>query len=327
MKHHVIFQHPLFCLLAFLWFLQPAAAQNSIEPTKAQQDALDKLYAPLRERVTGILLEDKTGQYERYLNDLEAIGSEPDRGRKREMLKSLRQNHYDFIRRAYQNAKINQAELKPRVADILRHNKFVIDEFGGIRIESGAPNLVLPLRFDATFECPLGANEGFENSSVIGRCETSFLDCRAKTLSFGEIVGGCRSKASIGDQFNLTQGTFHKINVSAKYDLNYYGFAMAFAGYSQANAKVGVRLKGPGFDQTVIVKESVCIAPIIWYNEFEVTALNFLAQADFTGVFNGNNEFTALAYFETFAIGGLAAGSYSDNRGEEFDFVKVAAQE
>lgn len=320
------FQH-LLCVLSILMLsFQTANSQNSIEPTKAQQDALERLYAPHREKVVEILTQDKTGQYERYLADLEAAAQERNLSRKKEMLESLRRNHYNFIKKAYQSAKINLVELKAKVTDILRHNKFSLDEFGGIRIEIVAPSLTPPLRFDATFECPLGANEEFTNESVIGVCDAFVAECKVSISSFSEIAGGCRSKGSIGEDFNLSQGTYQKINVSAKYDMKYYGFAMACGGYSQANSKVGVRLKGPGFDRVVILKESVCVAPIIWYNSYEVNAPNFLVQADFTGSFNGNNQFTALAYFETFSIGALAGGSYADNQGELFDFVKVSAQ-
>ena len=327
MKNTIVnFKHLIGVLSILMLSFQAANSQNSIEPTKVQQDALDRLYAPHREKVIEILTQDKTGQYERYQADLEAADKETELNRKKEMLESLRRNHYNFIKKAYQGAKINLVELKVKVADILRHNKFSLDEFGGIRIEIAAPNLTPALRFDATFLCPLGSKEEFTNSSAVGVCDGFINDCKVSLSSYAEIVGGCRSKGFIGEDFNLSQGTFQKINVSAKFDLKYYGFAMAIAGYSQANSKVGVRLKGPGFDQVIIVKESVCIAPIIWFNSYEVNAPNFLVQADFTGTFNGNNEFTAQAYFETFAIGVLPSGAYADNQGEFFDFVKVAAQ-
>ncbi|MBL7828901.1 MAG: hypothetical protein JNJ57_19860 [Saprospiraceae bacterium] len=315
----------LYCLLFTLVSFQ-TKAQKSAELSSAQMAALEQLMEPHRKKVTDILEADKSGQYERYLADLEAISNEKNPKVVRELIVSLKRNHYSFIKAAYQKAVINHEDLRSKVAKIINNNRFTLDEFGGILIDVVSPAASLPIRFEATFTCPLSVQEEEGGGGGVTLCDASVNNCVAYATSMGEIAGGCRSKAGIGEHFTLSQGNFTKMTISARFDLNLYGFALAVGGYSQSNSKVGVRIKGPNLDQTVILLDRVVVAPIVFISSFETKTANFQAIHQFNGSFAGNQDFTALAYFETFSIGGGAGGSFADSKGDQFDFIKVTAE-
>lgn len=328
MKHTLLRLGRLFILLLATHFFAPAAgfAQIVAAPTDKQLQALDKLMAPYRKKVTDILEADKTGQYKTYQADLAALAKAGTPERQRELADKLQRDHYDFIKKAYTRAVINHEEMRREIARILGHDKFQLDEFGGISSESFLPPGPLPLRFTAEMTCPFAVFQNQSNQNLVANCDAFANDCQVSATAIGEFDGGCRSKGWTGDKFELPAGTFQKITVTAQFDAYAWGFAFAVGGYSKAESKIGLRLQGPGFDQLVIVKDIWCVAPLIWFNHYETDATNFQGQVVFAGNFSGGNSFTAQVYSEAHAITvPYLNGCTSDCSAKSFDFIRVVA--
>jgi len=290
-------------LLAFLAsFLANSSKSFSQTPSDKQIQAIEKYMAPHRKKVTDLLEADKTGQYKTYKADLTTISKEKDPARKQELLDKLDRDHLQFIRGAYKRAVINHEEQRREIARILGHSNFQFGEFADIQIEFTPPNLALPERFDATFNCPLSAQDEGDNNTGLADCESEVFDCRISVESLAEIAGGCRSKGDLGETFELPDGTFTNITVVTQSDISWRGWALALGGYAQINAKFGIRFRAPGLDKTVMAKEVFTLAPVVWYSQISGDLSNFVAQASFAGTFNGGAEVTAQTHVEVFAL-------------------------
>jgi hypothetical protein len=290
----------LFVLLASGLVL-PAHVQAQT-PSDRQLQAIEKIMAPIRKRLTDILEADKTGQYKTYKADLEGIAAERDRARIAELLAKLDRNHLAFMRKAYAEAKINNADLRTQVAQILGSIKFTMGEFANIQIDYTTPNAVLPSKFEVTLNCPMAIKDENATNQVVGLCESSASDCSMGISAMAEFAGGCRGKTASGDKVEVPVGTFSKITVAAQSDIHYDGVAFAVAGYAQVNAKFGVHFRAPGIDKIVFAKEVFTFAPLIWYSRIQGESSNFVAQATFSGNFTGGTVLTAQVYTEAFCI-------------------------
>ncbi|MFN0212862.1 MAG: hypothetical protein ACKVT2_01295 [Saprospiraceae bacterium] len=287
-------------LLVFLTSQAIAFAQST--PTDKQLQAIEKLMAPHRKKVTDILEADKTGQYKTYKADLENIAKEHDPARKAELIAKLDRDHLSFIRASYKKAVINHEEQRREVTRILGHNNFQFGEFLDIQIEFTPPNLALPERFDATLNCPYSAQDESDNNTGVAGCEAEVFDCRIAVESLAEVAGGCRSKGDLGDTFELPEGSFTNITVVVQSDIDWRGWALAIGGYAQINAKFGIRFRAPGLDKTVMAKEVFTLAPVVWYSQTSGDVANFTAQASFSGTFNGGAIVKAQTHVEVFAL-------------------------
>lgn len=277
----------------------PTSAQA---PTDKQFQAIEKLMAPQRKKVTDILEADKTGQYKTYKADLQTIAKEKDLSRREEFFAKLERDHYEFIKKNYEKVVINHEEQRLEIARILGHNNFTLGEFADIQIEFVPPSLALPERFDVTLNCPFESLDESDNSAVAADCIAQAFNCHASAFSLSEVAGGCRSKADVGGQFVLPEGTFTNIKVAAQSNISYDGWVVAIAGYGQINAKFGIRFRAPGLDKVVMAKEVHAVAPLVWFRRLQGSTQNFMAQASFTGTFNGGSTITAQVHAETFAL-------------------------
>lgn len=301
---------------------QPGAALNA-----RQLADLDKFMAPYRKKVTDVLDADKTGQYKKYLSDLKALSQTRDAAAFKRLEEKLKKDHYAFIQKHYKKAVINHEEMKAGIAKILGHRQFTLDEFGGIKLEIVLPPIKIAPKTDITLTAPYESSQHEANITAIGEdCSATVTTSTVQTRSGALFDGGCRSKGSLGDKFDIPAGTFSKITVNAQYDFDYRGYAYAGIAYSQVNAKVGLRLQGPGVDKVVILKENSCVAPLIWFSSFDDGVNNFQANHVFTGNFAGGTTYTAQVYNETFAIALsplLGASSESKSNTKNIDFIKV----
>jgi len=289
-------------LILLLLLLTRQAISFAQTPTDKQIQAIEKYMAPTRKKVTDLLEADKTGQYKTYKADLNVIAKETDSARKQELLAKLDRDHLSFIRNVYKKGVINHEEQRREVARILGHNNFSFGEFADIQIEFTPPNLALPERFDVTLNCPFAAQDESGNNTGAAQCISSVSDCRISVESLAEIAGGCRSKGDLGGTFELPEGTFTSIRVAAQSDISWRGWALAIGGYAQVNAKFGIRFRAPGLDKTVMAKEVFTFAPVVWYSQTSGEVTDFLAQASFTGTFNGGTVIKAQTHVEVFAI-------------------------
>ncbi|MFN0176617.1 MAG: hypothetical protein ACKVU0_18395 [Saprospiraceae bacterium] len=293
-------------------------------PTDKQIQAIEKLMAPYRKKVTDILEADKTGQYKKYKADLENITKEHDAARKAELIAKLDRDHLSFIRTSYKKAVINHEEQRREVARILGHNNFQFGEFLDIQIEFTPPNPALPERFDVTLTCPFSAIDESDNNTGAAGCEAEVFDCRIAVESLAEVAGGCRSKGDLGDTFELPEGTFTNITVATQSDISWRGWALAIGGYAQINAKFGIRFRAPGLDKTVMVKEVFTLAPVVWYSQTSGDVENFVAQASFAGTFNGGGIIKAQIHTEVFAISlPFLTFTEMDANCNEIDFIQI----
>lgn len=293
----------MLALTALLFVFTHLQAQA---PTEKQLQDIEKIMAPAREKLTKYLEADKTGQYKTYMADLEAISKEQDEVRKAGMITQLEKNHIAFIRKAYK-AVINHEEQYRAVLNIMGSTKFTYGEFGQILIDYTSPVASLPVRFDAEFVCPMEVKDESTNAQIATYCESDAENCFDRSHAIAEIAGGCRSKASSGNKADLTGGPFTKITVTTQTDQSYKGYAFAVAGYGQVNAKFGIRFQGPGIDKTVITKDVLALAPLVWFSRVEGESANLVAQAAFTGSFSAGATVTAQAYTEAFALSVPAA--------------------
>jgi hypothetical protein len=313
-------------LLAF-YFFAPAVsiAQIVPEPTARQIEELNKAREPYRRRLAEVLEADKSGQYQRYQSDLKKIAETSGLDRRRAMLEDLQRDHYSFIKKAYESAVINHEEQYSVVARALGHKNFVLDEFGGIHSLSMLPPLALLREFTAERHCPLTATELVTNQAMLSICTGVAEDCTIYVASDAVIAAGCRASGYLGEKFTLTSGSFQKVTVVTQGDVHYYGLALSLGGYNQATVKLGVRLTGPNFNKTIVVREEWCVAPLIWYSAFDFTANDFVAQAVFGNTFAGGSTLTAQAYNEAFAVGAVGGGGGATVTSQDYNFVKIHA--
>ncbi len=303
-------------------------AQIVPAPTDKQAQSIELALAPIRKKVGDILEADKTGQNKVFRADMDALIKEKDPARHQELASAMDRNHKAFVQAAFKVAKIDLAQLKKQVAGILGHNKFTMDEFGGISLSSSIALGPLPTPvFSTSFNCPLGAITEEENAGGIAYdCKPEVDNCGIEVNAGTSFIGSCRTKGSLGGKYDLSGGTFTKTTVSAQSNAYYFGCAYGIASYGQFNVKIGVRLKGPGINKTTIVHENWCIAPVLWFSTIHFDQDDFLAQAVFSGTFASGDTFTAQAYAETY---GLSIGLISGGGGfcylHEFDFVRVTA--
>lgn len=313
--------------LIFLSILALSAFSQA--PSEKQAADLEKLLSPYRQRVVKILEADKTGQYQRYLADIEVIKQTESAEKRRPMLADLEEKHYAFIRKNYDQAVINHEEMYRGVAKILGHKNFRITEFGGIVAAAFDPVFTIPLKFDAELTCPLNATFTESSSSLAGPCfpTSDAEDCEMSAQSFGALIGGCRTKSALGGNFQLPEGDFEKIIISGQCDLIMEGFAMGIVGYGQSNVKVGVRLTGPGVEKTAITYEDWVVAPLIWFSTIQADAEDFLTSGVFSGNFGGQGTYSAQFYVETFSLGIPPVG-FSDIFCilHDPDFIRVSAE-
>jgi hypothetical protein len=316
------FLFPLLLLAGGLLVSVPAAAQT---PTDKQLQAIEKLMAPHRKKVTDILEADKSGRYQAYKADLDLVAKESDRARRAELVLKLDRDHLEFIRESYARAAINAAEMRREIARILGHDKFALGEFGDLQIDFVAALPPLPERFDAEFSCPMEASDNSESSQLGSFCIAQGENCSTDVQCLAEIDGGCRARTSLGGNFVVPEGTFTNITVVAQTDLSYEGWAFAVGSYSQINAKYGVRFRAPGLDKVMLTKEVFALAPLVWYSHIVGNADNFISQASFSGSFTEGVTITALAYLEGLALSVPALGFtvlYADT--DNIDFIRLA---
>lgn len=316
---------PIFSIFTLLLLLNASIkAQIVPAPTEKQMAAMDKVAAPLRKKVTDILEADKTGQYKQYQADVKAISETSDPTELKALADRLRQNHYDFIKKAFTAAKIDLVALKRQYTEILGHGKFTMDEFGGLTSHTEIPKLPDPAAFDGELHCPYETKDEFENVAAISTCTSVISGCSITLDVYAlSLVAGCRTKGSIGDKLDLPAGNFTKATVNARLNFEYFGLALSLAGYGQYNAKLGLRLTGNNQDKLTIVHDAWCFAPIIFYNEIEKDADNYPAQVSFTGNFSG--MLTPMVYAESFALalGINSTGGYMHVN--SIDFIKLDA--
>lgn len=311
-------------LLVAASFTLPAQV-NAQGPTDKQFQAIEKLMAPERKKLTDVLETDKTGQYKIYQTDIENAAREKDPARQAELIAKLERDHLAFIRKAYAKANINNTTLKQEVTKILGRIPFSFGEFADLLIEINSPNLALPQRFDATLNCPFDAIDKSDNNAVVGSCDAETSDCSMSVESLAEIAGGCRSKADVGANFVLPEGTFNSITAVVQSDIYYKGFAFAVAGYAQINAKFGIRFRAPGVDKTVFAKEVHAVAPLIWFRYTHGEIDNFIAQSTFSGSFNGGTNLKVQAHTEVFALSlPLMTLTEMDANNSQFDSIRIS---
>ncbi len=315
-------------LMLAIAYLLPAYCEAQA-PSQAQLDAIEKILAPQRQKVLAVLEADKTGQYAQYKADVEAIAKQSDPKKQQAMLEKLDKDHLAFIRKAYANAKINNVQVKAEVAKVLGKLRFTMDDFGGIQVDFTTPLVSLPIKFDATLNCPFEVNEESGNGMVLGLCDIAIGDCSTDVESYSVVAGGCRCIADIGDKADLPVGGFSKVTVAGQSDISYFGLAGTLAGYGQVNLKFGVRLRSnTGFDNTVIVKEVLILAPVIWLNIAEGNATDFITQATFSGSFPSGTTLTAQLHAEVFSMAaGLTPCIGGTTGHDEIDFIRISASE
>ncbi len=293
-------------------------------PTDKQFKAIEKLMAPERKKVIAILEADKTGQYKTYKADIATISKEKDPARQQKLISKLERDHLAFIRKAYTGAKINNVELKKEVSKILGSIQFSFGEFADIQITSRLPDLTPPPKFDVNLNCPFDAIDKNDNGGGVAQCDAEAFNCTIRVESLGELAGGCRSKADVGANVVTSAGPFTKMTVVAQSDISYRGFAAAVAGYSQINAKFGIRFRGPGLDKTVMVKEIYGVAPLIWFSLIRGDAANFTAQSTFSGNFPAGTNIKAQVHTEVFAVGGAVFALVEmDANTENIEFIRI----
>lgn len=313
----------LFAFVAF--FFTTTFGQNNSAPTVKQLQDIEKFMAPYRKKVTDILEADKTGQYPKYLADLNDMVKARGIEKKLELAQKLTANHYSFIKASYQKAVINHEEMRAGIARILGHNNFQLGEFGDIFGDFTLPGAIVT-KFFAELNCPLEASQEQTNQALLAFCTSDVTTCNIDVESTGMYDGGCRSKGSLGDNVELPEQDFNKISVEAQFNLRYDGIAMALAGYGQANVKIGLRLQAPGIDKVVITKDVWCIAPVIWYKTIEGSIDDYIATVDFTGAFHGGDTITAQVYNETYAIClPLLNAANTECRTAGIDHIRIAA--
>ena len=86
----------LFAFVAF--FFTTTFGQNNSAPTVKQLQDIEKFMAPYRKKVTDILEADKTGQYPKYLADLNDMVKARGIEKKLELAQKLTANHYSLSR-------------------------------------------------------------------------------------------------------------------------------------------------------------------------------------------------------------------------------------
>ncbi len=296
MKKHVILM-----VMMVVSIYTTGFGQTVESPTEKQMQALEKLMAPQRKKVADILKANDPNQYQRYLNDLEALAQSETSERRKALKDKLERDHYAFIKKGYKAAVINHEEQRRAVAGILGHTNFQLDEFGGISSSSFLPIGPIPLRFEEEKHCPFEIAEEECNHVLLGFCIAKVTTCNINVESTSMYDGGCRSKGYLGDKFT-PQANYQKMTVNAEANLSFEGIAVAFGGYSQANVKIGLRLKGPGYNQHITLQHHWCVAPVIWYAKFEGDQDHAQLQAVFNGNFSGGNALTAQVFHETFAL-------------------------
>jgi hypothetical protein len=311
-----------------LAYLLPAICEAQA-PTQAQLDAIEKIIAPQRQKVLAVLEADKTGQYAQYKSDVENIGKQADPAKVKLLVAALEAKHLTFIRKAYSDAKINNVQVKAEVAKVLGKLRFTMDDFGGIQVDFTTPLVSLPIKFDATLNCPFEVKEESGNGMVLGLCDIRIGDCSTDVESYSVVAGGCRCIADIGNKADLPVGGFSKVTVAGQSDISYLGLAGTLAGYGQVNLKFGVRLRSnTGFDNTAIVKEVLILAPVIWLNIAEGNATDFITQATFSGSFPGGTTLTAQLHAEVFSMAAGLTPCISGTTGhDEIDFIRISASE
>lgn len=310
-------------LLVMLTSQAPAFAQI---PTEKQIQTIDKYMAPNRKKITELLEADKTGQYKTYKNDLLAISKATDAATRTELIAKLERDHHAFIKNAYNKVVVNHEEQRREVARILGHNNFIFGEFADIQIEVISPTAVLPLRFDVELNCPMEVTDKSDNSILAADCVAGVSDCALGGTALSEVAGGCRSKASVGDNFELPgSGVFTSIKVTTQTDIKYEGVAMAIGGYSQSNVKFGIRFRAPGVDKVVMTKEVMALAPVVWLSRIKGEQNNYVASATFTGSFNSGTLITVQSHTETFALSlpVVSVPSFADTSTTNIDSIRI----
>ncbi len=303
-------------------YLLPANCEAQA-PTQAQLDAIEKILAPQRQKVLAVLEADKTGQYAQYKADIANIEKQSDPDKVRSLVAALEAKHLAFIRKAYADAKINNAQLKQEVAKVLGKIQFTIGEFADIVIDF-TPSASLPTKFDVTRNCPFEVQDVNENNNGIGACYTTANDCKMNVQAISEIASGCRGKADVGGKADVDFGSFSKMTVATQTDISYDVYVFSIGGYAQANVKYGIRFRSSnGMDKEVMTKELVALAPAVWINIVHGKADNFLSTASFTGNFPAGTSITAQAHTEAFALNLLNGYSLAYVYTTNIDSIRV----
>lgn len=290
-------------LLANLSGALEGNAQIVQAPSQKQLTEIDKIAAPLRKKINTILEADATGQYKTYQADLAALAREEDPERRMERVNRLERDHIAFIRAAVVKAKIDVKDFKQKVSAVLGHANFSVDEFGAIFSESQLPAQLFSDKFSITMDSPFEATEEVGGVNGFSYCSHSAFGNQVTVSSIAEVAGGCRTKGSIGDVFEIPEGTFDNISVSAKIGhAGHEGFTFALAGYSQINGKIGLRLQGGNYDQTIITHSSWAVAPLVWYKKVDVELFGYAPSVNFSGSFSAGIPYTAQVYTESFSL-------------------------
>lgn len=313
-------------MFGLLFLASPVILLSQTAPTERQAKEIaaiqQRTFKPLMDQLEA----DKTGQFAALKVDLAGLAKAGSSAQMRELGREVERKYYAFYKKAFTAAKIDLVAYKKNVAAVLGHQKFQLDEFGGIQAEIFLPQGPPPVNFTATFTPPLtgGISEETANGVSID-CDSDITESSISVRSsITDIAGSCRSKASAGGSAELTFGTFNKVTVSARSDEFYFGMALSLGGYGQFNAKLGLRLKSDSQDKVTIVHERWCIAPVLWVATIEHDVDNHLMQATFNGNFQTGQTLVAEIYVECFSLSianGPAGGDVSCKNIEQVRFT------
>jgi len=221
---------------------------TQITITKEQMNQINQITKPAKSTVDAILEKDKTGTYERYRKDMQALGEVKNMEQRNALTQKILSNYQSFFAGVWKEAAIDEKSYQAKIREIFPANMREVIRFEnylGFSMDSppsSTPPPPPPPPADKCIDVCSIAKGSINGSSVLitggggsyGNCFAR-ANAWAAAAAYGEISSELRNNIAVPGTFD---NDGRRLAVSLTYDMKIEATAFAVLGSSVASASV-----------------------------------------------------------------------------------------
>ena len=214
--------------------------------TKEQMNQISQITQPVKSTVEAILAKDKSGTYERYRKDLQALGEMSNVEQKRSLTERIFSNYQAFFAGVWKDAGIDEKVYQARIREVFPTSMREVIRFdnylGFTMVTPPTSTPPPPPPPDQCIDvCSIAKGAVRGSSYLISGGGGSYGNCFARAnawgaaAAFGEIASDLKNNITIPGTF-VDDG--RRLAISLTYDMKIEATAFAVLGFSMASAAV-----------------------------------------------------------------------------------------
>lgn len=290
--------------------------------TKKQLKDIEFIMTPLRLKVENNLKAKDAKMYQSYQQDmLEALKTQDESKRKLAMA-NLKTKYYSFVEAGYNNANIDEKDIKAKLALILNGLDFKITNFLGVRVVFNGPTTPETGNSCKEYHCRFSQRSNTSDATFIGGGGgTSQSSCGMSVNSCAIIVGSKKDEVAAGENVSVNAGIV-RFEISAQADYYIRLFASACLGGSYAKGYYGFKVSQGNNTSMINLRGAEIVAPVVWCDEFTDEIANDAVATTIAVQGGATYKVQLCATSEAFTANVMGGGD-SDVVLSNIDYLKV----